>query len=522
MRLLRFNNENVDIDESTAIGLKLQAYSIEQPGERKVATSNEFTIPKTANNMRLVGFAGNPQRTDNTIYSTFRCDYWNQNKQLIRSGLARVTSVGDRISVVAYEKDNVWVQMQSYMWYDFERDYLAWLQAEKGLPSIGAEFTGTFADFISAYANATEHILLPFLIGNLYNYTAPDGTTSIENTGSIFLKYNRLYSGSTINAKGGHFCAYIKSIFEFIEYKYGIDLSVTDVDLDYNIFNDAVVEVMFTPLRDLSIYHTVTGFYFVYDNTSPFLPEKTTVEKEDKTLYDLVKVFFQHFGCLIDRTTKVDGSPKYMIRRIDDLTNAPVINLSGRIVGTPTFRPVIENWKQNNYIKFKEIYDGGNELTNSKYIECKNRNIEVGKASESLFDIDAYIPGSLTVGGDVVLNLSVADSLNFNMLFVKSGNASTTVKSMQDGAEITTSVVLQLARLYSLASEYNVIASMVEYPEQWELKRLLSIYDIERMAFFARYRVDELNGYFFLNSIDGFNPDKAASETTLKLIKLPS
>lgn len=521
MRLLRFNNENIDIDDTTAIGLTLQAYDIANPGERKVATSNEFTIPKTANNMRIVGFAGNPQRTSRAVYSSMRCDYWNQNKRIINKGTARVTKVEDRISVIAFEKDNVWTQLQNYMWYDFEADFIEWLQTEKGLPSISSEFTGTFYDFINQYATASSGIVMPFLISNLSLYDPLEGEAYIENTGSLYIKYNKTLEGNIINAKGGHFCTYIKTIFEFIEYKFGIDLSVTDTETAYNIFNDAVASVMITPIRDLSIYHTETGFYFIYDNTSKFLPEETTIEKEDKTLYDLVKVYFQHFGCLIDRTTKPDGETKYIIRRFDDIVNAPVIDISGKLTGSYLFKPTVENWKQNNWIKFSGIYKGGNELTNSKYIQCKNSNIETGKASDSLFDIDAYIPIGLNVGGDVVLDISPSETFSTNMLFILSGNASTDVKSMQDGVEVTASIILPIAQLYSLASEYNVLASMMEYPELWEVKRIFSIYEIDKLAFFARYRVKELNGYFFLNSINGYNPDKAASETKIELIKLP-
>ena len=55
MRLLKINGFDVDIDDSTAIGVTLQAYDIKDPSKRKTNITNSFTIPITSNNNKIFG-----------------------------------------------------------------------------------------------------------------------------------------------------------------------------------------------------------------------------------------------------------------------------------------------------------------------------------------------------------------------------------------------------------------------------------------------------------------------------------
>lgn len=519
MRLLKFNGSIVDIDEKTAIGIDYSAYDVAEPGSRKVAASNKFTIPRTSNNMLLIGFAGDPQSASLTVYNNITCQYYNQNKCLIRNGTARVTEVADRISVFVYEKSTVWTELQDYTWTQFQEDFVDWLIAEKSLPSAASPFVGTFTNFLTPYINPSEGVILPFLISNLSKFDPLGEDDYIETLGKLYLKYTGTVGGETWNGMGGHFCAFCKTIFEFIEDHFEVDLSVTDTSYDYNIFEDAVASVMFTPLRNLTIEHTGTGYYFRYNNDGKFLPEDTQDDKADKTLYDFVKVFFQHFNCLID--TAPTDTEKYIIRRFDDISNAPIVDLSGRLSGMPSFIPFVEGYRQNNWIKFSGIYEGGDELINSKKIVCKNKNLDVGEPSDGLFDIDAYIPAGFVAGGDVVLDLSPADTFNSFSMFVQEAQASTTVASVQEGNEVTASLILKIAKCYELDSEYNTLAGIVEYPSMYKIKRWLTLTEVENLAYFARYYVRELNGYFFLNKIEGYNPEKSNEPTKIELIKLP-
>ncbi len=521
MRLLKFNDENVDIDEDTAIGVDFQAYDVSEPGSRKVAASNEFTIPKTIRNLRILGFPGDPQSLSTIVYSRVKCEYWNQNVKLIHNGTARVIEVIDRISILAYEKSDLWGDLEDYDWPTFQKEFIVWLQENKDLPSATNIYEGDFEDFIAQYIDSTEGVFLPFFISNLGLFD-PDGDEDyIENLGSIYLKYNDIVDDENTNGLGGHFCVYTNTIFEFLEDKFGVDFSVNDTDYDYNIFQDSVASKFYIRLGNLSIEEASTGFYFLYDNESVFLPDDTTEDKEDKSVFDFVQVFFQRFNCLIDRIDGLDNSEKYVIRRFDDIKNAPIVDFSGNFYGIPSFQPFLENYNQNNWIKFSSIYEDGDELTNCKKITCKNKNLDSGSSDDSLFDIEEYVPEGYEAGGDTVLDMSPSDTLSEFTFFISEGNISTTVYYMKEGEETFVEVTLKIAQLYSLDDEYNTLAEMAAYPVFYEVKKWLTLYDVEGLVFFARYYIKELNGYFFLNKIESYNPEKSNQPTTLELIKLP-
>jgi hypothetical protein len=518
MRLLKFNGQDVEIDETTAIGIDYQGYDVQDPGKRKVAVSNTFTIPKTSRNLFLIGFAGNPQSLSIDIYELITVTYYNDNKILIRNGRARIVEVSDRISIFVFEKESFWELMTDYLWPNFLSDFMIWMKAEKSLPSITTPFVGTFQQFIDVYKDTTEGIYLPIFISNLANYS-PDGLTYLEDTSNLWIKHNE--TGTTLTALGGHFCIYAKTIFEFIEYKYGVDFSVTSTAYDYNIFEDAIASVLYIPARNISITYTATGFYFTCDTVNQFLPETNSNDKESKSLYDFTKSFFQTFNCLIDRIPTTDNTDKYIIRRFDDITHGPIIDFSGEQTGGYIFKPILDGYKQANYIKFGSVYEGGSVLLNSKKIVCLNKNIDAGGVDSELFTIDQFIPGSVVLGADVCPDLSKSDSFKTFIFFISQGSSGITIKIMENSDERTATAVLDIARTYDLTSEYNTLAAMAQYPKKYTIKKWLGLNQIDKLVFFARYWVKELNGYYFLNKVSGFNPDKSTEPTTIELIKLP-
>ena len=502
MRLLRINGKTLDIDESTAIGITFQAYDFTDPSKLKFSFSNNFTVPKTAKNLNILGYPGNPQSTSQAIYDFLPCDYWSDNIQFIKNGRCYVTEVGDRINLSITEKESVWDLMELCSWPSFVSEYTTWLN----LPSASAPFIGSFSDFIAPYVSSTSGILLPAYVGNLAKYS-PDEITFIENSSNIYVKYNSF--------AGGHFAAYCKSLFQFIESKFDVDFSASSVGLSYNLFDDPIASTMFIPLQNLNVQSTGTGFYFYFDNISTFAPEDLTEAQSDKTVLSFVKSFLQIFNALIDK--KNDG---YICRRFDDIINAPIVDFSGNMTGMPIFKPIIQNFKQNNYIKFGTKYEGAPDLSGSKYIYCNNKNIEAGTTDESLFDIDAYIPGGFAIGGGVILDMSVPEAQNQFTFMVASGIFSCTVHLVQDSVDLTTSKLLPLAVVYSLAGEYNTIQNMVMYPCLFEIKKYLRMTDVFNLQFFAQYRIKELNGVFFLNQIKNYNPKKTTEPVKIELIKI--
>lgn len=505
MRILKINDSIVDIDDATSIGIDFQAYDVSDPSNRKASVSNNFSIPATIKNLAKLGYANDPQTKSTTIYDSVTCDYWVDSVCLIDKGQLKVTEIGERINCSIVEKDSFWEDLKLYKWSDFLIEWLAWINTNFLTTS---HFT-SYGSMINSLSSSTEHAHFSYYFGNLTRKEV--SAAFIEDSNSLYLIYE--------NSIGGHFSIFIKSIFQFIEVKYGVNFNTSSTEAG-NIFNDTVAKKMHIPARRLSFDKAgVSSYFLIVDAICEFSPETDTQDKSDKSIYDLFKGFFQHFNCIIDRR----GINDYFISRFDDISNADVIDWSSRITGKPVFYPIIEGYNQQNYITFSSVQEGISKLKNSKYIPCLNKNIDAGSSESSLTTIDAYVAGSFVVGQRYILDLSTPQSFETFEYLIDDGELSTTVRyyiSEIDNFYYTHT--LPVAALYSLESEYQTLAKMMERPVKWVIKRWLTLNEVSNLRYFKRYWIEQLNGYFFINKISGYNPDKSTEATTIELIKLPN
>lgn len=509
MQLLKFNGQNIDIDEKTAIGITFQAYDFSDPAKRVVSVSNSFTLPATANNLRIIEHTGNPQSASKIVYDSLSCDYWIDNFKVIDGGKARITKIGERIECFLTEKTDVWDNMKAVKWSDFQETLLEWLQSEKSYPTLLNPYEGQFHDFIIQYLDAP--LFIPYYLGNLGAYSQIDGQPSIENENELYIKHeSNIYE----SGKGGHFAIMLNSLFECIEDTFNVNFGVKE-SFDNNIFQDAIFKRMYVPARMITteVIDNITTrlFYFKYD-TSPFIPYEFTAETQEKTLYDVISNVFKHFNCIIDK------DEHYKIYRFDDIDNADIVELSSEFARVPEFTPTIPNYSQLNYIKFEKVYENGDPNLNSKLIECKNNNIEKGGIDKTLFSIDAFISKGLS---NLAPDLSTEESFETFSFLIDNGTINANLVMYQDDISYSTTSAVSLKKSahYSLDDEYNTIARMVEYPVLYSVQKWLNLNDIFQLKFFRKYFIRELNGYFFINKISGYNP-KSQNPTTIELIKI--
>jgi len=521
MRLLRINGKDVDLDDKTAIGVDYQAYDIKQPGVRKVKITNTFTVPATAANRAIFGHAENPQSLSKVIYNHNTLDYWVDNEKLIDDARVRVEGIADRISLFVFQKPDVWDLIKKVLWPEFVEEFITYLHNEKGLPSKAAPFTGELVDFLIPYRNASEGVKLPFYFGNLYNYDPAGGENFLEDPTNICLRYD---DGVSKFANGGHFCVYCKTIFEFIEWKYDVDFLTGGSQVVGNLWDDVIAKALYIPIRDLTPRFsftgaTVTGYYFEYNSNSKYLPLKDQKDKAGKKLYDFVNSFFQHLNVIQDEII-LNNKKAIRLSRFDDIENlADVIDWSGNYSGKQKFKPNIKGYEQENIIKFKDIYEEGDELSNSKILTSEDKNLD---ASTSLFTIDAYVNSFLGVTGGVVPDLSPKEAFKTFSFLLDSGLSgdAITMTYQESGIERTATMQLHKSGLYNLSSEYNFLDKILDYPRFYEVERWLTVADIKDLQFFRQYFIKELNGSYFLNKISGFNPQKSNKPTKLELIKV--
>lgn len=526
MRLFRINGSDVDIDNQTAIGVTIQSYDFKTPAIRKVNVTNSFTIPATVNNLAIIGNPHDSQSNSLTIYGTMLCDYWVDSFQLIKNAKVRVSEVSDRITLFVFQKDDVWDSMKMLMTSTFTAELLEYMQDEKALPSSTNFFADTeLANFLADYANILaskqKGLILPMYFGNLYNYDPLGGTAYLENINNICLKYQDIGAAP---AYGGHFGVYYKTIFEFIEYKYGVNFLTAGGQSIGNLWDDTYALDMYVPLReiDVKLHYTLgvhDGYYFDIVSGGNYLPETNMFDKGDKSLYDIVNAFMMHFNVIKDEIN-LNGSDVIKLARFDDIdTVADIVDFSGKLQGNSTFIPIADGFARENNIKYKEIYPEGNSLINSKQIACLNDNID---AKADILEIDAYIPNFIPITGGVVPNLSIKESFKTTTCFVNDGYTDDfifiTIKD--NGVTKTAALNLPVPALYSLSGEYNFFATMMYTPKIYKIQKWLTLHDLVGWEFFKQRWIQELGASFFINKIEGFNPQKSNEPTTIEVIRI--
>lgn len=512
MRILRINGRLFDLDDKTSLGITFQAYDIKEPGSRKAKFSNTFTAPCTANNLDIIGNPQNPHSLSLAVYDSLTCDYWDNSLPIIQQGKCRIEEVGERISLFIYEKKDVWESIKEVKFTDFLQDFFNWLQ----VPKYTTPFVGTFANFLQPYTVAESGVYLPYFFSNLYGIEATENQADyIEKPGQLFLHYG--------GWNGGHFCIYYKTIFEYIAQKYNVNFLTSGGGVPGNVWDDQYAKACYRPFRTIDvgiIYDNngdEAGYYFKAPTTTNFEPHGEIAESEDKTLYDIVNCFLQHFNIVTD-DIRLGNSDVIRMARWDDMDNAEVIDWSGNTTGTPRFKPTINGYAQNNYIKYSEVYDGGAETVGSLNITSKNKNLD---AMGDLFSLDAYYPAVFNINGTAVLDLTVEPTFTNNMVLIDSGVTQQANVYYNDTYKtVGAALSMRVAAVYGVANEYRLLNTISKYPKWYEITKWLNINDVLDIQFFRLYYLKELGASFFINKIANFNPSKGLQPVKIELIKV--
>jgi len=372
----------------------------------------------------------------------------------------------------------------------------------------------SFSSFVNS--NPTSTILYPGI---------PTGTEFLETTydygnigGAIYLRRET----NDESGIGGHFCVYVRTLFEFIEYKYNVNLLTSGGVLPANIWDDVIAQKLYIPIRELDVYMRDGNSFFRINRTDSFLPLTEQKDKADKLVYDFVVSFMNHLNIIKDEF-KVGSDNIIRFARFDDIEDiAEVVDFSGKITGTPNFKPRIDGYAQNNYIKFKEVYPEGSDLANSKLLTCLNVNLDI---NADLIEIDAYVPSIINSNSESYSYLGDKESFNTFTFYISDTYTSREIVTWYYEYSDTLYFfveqrVMQIAEIYNLADEYNFLDEIIDYPKMYDVEMWLTMEDIRNFEFFKQYWIKELNGAFFINKISGFNPEKSKNPTKVELLKI--
>jgi len=543
MRILKANGQTLDIDDNTAIGIDYQAYDFKKPGDIKVNVSNTFTIPATAKNLKIFGFAGRAYSQSNATFTRITVDYYIRNEQYITKGVARIEKIQKgRIHLFVAERPEFIDEMKSTPLNVFLKD---WFDNE----FVNDQLT-SYQIFIDNYRTGHNGIWMPLISGNLALFEDDEGRTP-EKIG--FIDENDNYANviglemvDLVEGKiqlGGHFFVELDKIFNYIELFFNVNIGST-IEPDYSIFNDSILSELLIPLRQLFMGNAND----VYDlrwaddigDTQRFEPHNDITPFDSLSVYDFFMSTLKIMGYAIEPMP--DGSWEIVRLDLIDLVNSRAGDfLPGYMAEGFTeepFIPNIEGYGVNNFIKMKPYSDGGEYLGSKKGVSA-NKNLEENK---DLFKVDAFVPPFLNYQNVFVPDMSATDSFSTLTFLKKTNNyvscrvvgiyLSTTPSfsgfppKMSWPKKITASVedltaTLMIPEVYTVASEYKFLDDILNTPETRIVKRWVNSSMMRGFRKLAPYYVREFGGWYFVNKISNFNPEKSKEPVKFELIKLP-
>lgn len=534
MRILKINGELADIDSTTAIGVSFASWEPSSPADRKVNTTNNFTIPLTSNNMGLIGFAGSPYVDSDTVYERIKVEYWDNGVKTIRNGNGRVTSVQDRISLQVAEKGDFYTDAADTTLEEFWTNFLTWLNTNYGVPistdlyttgSTAAEVLGNlnnaYSGTVGGLSNTTG-ICTPLF----YNCLATDFAQGTLYAYNLFNYYDEdddvVYDSNSV-------CVYNKAMFEYMEEYFNIDFGI-DLTHEANPWLYEYVNTGFFVMPYLQLHiaydddDAFEGLYFDLDFDA-VLGNNGESDMKDKYVIDFFRVFLQVYNIIIDEYAGEDESIQYLkLSRFDMLTDdsTEIRDWSGKLdkATKPKFVPYINGYARKNYITYASVYeDASDEYAGAKTVTCGNKNLD---AEADLFSVDTYYPANRLNSILELLDTSEGSSMFIFMYdYGASGSQERVRVYSDDGSEYVEKLALykNTCRIYALANSYGILDTLMAKPVYYEVKMWLRPTDIQDLEFFALYYIKELAGAFFICEIDGYN-SLSKKAITVKLIKV--
>lgn len=488
---------DLDLDDKTAIGISYQGFNPETPDQIGFKFSNSFSIPRTSNNDKLTGFAGN----SDDVYLPCFVNYIVDNEKIVSSGKIKVTDITiDRINCTIAAKSTIWDKLKADKWPDFMYEvFNATTKPQNGAWDV----------FIQDCIDNSNGVKLKAFYGDLHG----DSEMSLIDRDAQY-KSNALNEiVFKINGyEGGQFVIPVKSIFDRILVKYGIDFVTNSTA--FSALNAYIQSRYFK----LQFTGGALGLYS-FGYFRGFSDGSTTGIKSDKsskTVYDFVKEFIIHSGCLVD----IIDDTTISLNRMDDLLTAPEIDFSGNIEkDSIKFNPTVDGIAQNNTIDFSEysskIQKGSLQLN----IQCLNQNVET---VNQFLELKEFAPPAYLDRDKNVLGLFENASWNNFTFLQDSGNtASYNCLAYFDLAtELSATKTLAIAKIMDVG--YSLWAQMIAKPATYTIKKWLTTADIKNIKLFQRYWIQELQGYFMLLKVNGLNPEKSNEATEFEFIKIPT
>lgn len=491
MQRLYINEQIVDIDSGTAVGITLQGFDILDPGKLKTNISNDVSLPKTAKNLNSIGLNSLNFWAENKVYESITIRYYIEN-ELIVNGQCYIKEVGDRIKLVLVTKPKVWDVLKSYYWIDFIKDYSDWLSINHS----------TFPNIINDL-QTNERIKIMLYEGHLF------GTK--DNASNITINF----AEGLAQRSGGYLFISIKWVFNFLSYK-------LQFHFDHEVLDG---EDIWIPARSLAIgavYNNLgaqTAFEVKYRAENFKEISENTKDKQNISIYNIIIAY-----CKANNYSIVFTNSSVLIRHFSGLKESSPYDLTPFMsTKLPIFTPILNAYSKANYIYYEKYYAGAIENENSIKLDCQNQNIP---ELTTLYTIDkTYFPKVNFFGTYLLMDLKNQDSFD-NIVFAGFTVGTTVVNirySDNIGASHSQNFSIQQAK-QPQPPNFDAYQAMILKPKIYTAWFYLGIDFFRNFDPLRQYYVRHLYGSYYVNKVDGFNP-KSKDPVKLELIyssaKLP-
>ena len=153
---------HVDLDNETAIGISVTMFDPARPDVSRVNNSNEFTVPKTRNNIATFDGIFNSERNinDGTDYN-YDCMYFVDNYLMVQGKIYLTGATDDRISMFIYDKSDIIQKMKDMSFGQFEKQYSQFrYYSFEDWPASKSIIGGVSIDFTNCFPNDLHPALI--------------------------------------------------------------------------------------------------------------------------------------------------------------------------------------------------------------------------------------------------------------------------------------------------------------------------------------------------------------------------
>ena len=551
MRRLVVDGHDLDIDSKTAIGIDIQCTDLKEPGERKLKTSNSFTVPVTMQNKITLGIVGGVQSSMDRIYSPFSFSYYQGNDRLVSGAKLKIDSISDRITMSFTESTSFFDKIKELKGRQLFYDLHEWLRQNSDTFNYYNESIKSGSNLQSVltyFANTVNGVHFPFVYGNLYELpfenvpgsvidVEPKDAFSESELAGLKISYPRLKkeeSDTTIDQskppiQGSHFFIYAYTFVQFLQSNYGVSLGVGD-GFDGNAWEDATFKKIIIPMTGINLMHDGvfsidSGFYFGLTATNADLSYPldplSNVAVNTYSAYDILMSLVRITSATIDADDE-----GYKFRRLDELeAKGAILNWSGKLDASKQFTlaPKIENYAQKSYIKYEKVDEGISEFSGAKTVVCGNKNLAL---ESELFKVKGFVPKIGVFKNEPAPLMTKAGAYTSPVFLFVQGKMSNSVlvrlhSHGTHGLQVASAtVILNKVAVYSLSGEYNFLDKINAAPKLYKADLWLTGNDIRDLDNFTMVYVKELNGMFYVNKISGYNPDKSRAAVSVELIRI--